>query len=104
MQIEDACNLARLSHIESALEADRQFGFPQDTTGLLRLFLQTLSFLSAEFGSKDTPADLPSALKAALIERLEIAADLEKRSLAQLEEGTPAVDGVGHSFDHPSVH
>jgi len=90
--------------IESALEADRRFGFPQDTVGLLRLFLRTLSFLSAEFGLKDTPADLPSALKAALVERLEIAAELEKRSLAQLEESAPSVDRVGHSFDHPSVH
>lgn len=95
MQITEAFYSVDASHIDRALEADPNAGFPQDVFGLLHVFLRTLAILEmdASLAESDTAAPT-SQLQHAVTDRLEVIVELEERRLSQLDEGAPCIAGV----------
>ncbi len=99
MQITEAFYCVDASHIDRALEADPNEGFPQDIFGLLRVFLRTLAIMEMDSPLAASDAEAPtSRLQHAVTDRLEVLVELEERRLSQLDEGAPCISGIASAF------
>jgi len=98
--LDDAFYDVTLEHVDQALEAEQQHGFPEDSFGLLRIFLRTLGLIAADraTATNSTPVDR-GALEAAIVDRLEVLVQFEKSRLSQLEQGPSSVGGIGHTLN-----